>query len=228
MGIKPKPETAYGYIKVKSENNLIYEVESFTEKPDLKTATEFLKDGQYLWNAGIFIFYAKDLIELAAKVKPEMLNFVSQAYLGSYNDIGFIRPSSKIWQEIEPESFDYAFMEKTRSIRCIKLMADWSDLGDWQSYTRDMFRDEKNNVLQGNSYQLDCKDSIFWSEKDSTILTGIGLDNIIAISTGDAVLVAKKDRSQEIKRVVEMLQMEGKNQALNSERDYRPWGGLKF
>ena len=166
LGIKPKnPETAYGYIKVKSENNLIYEVESFTEKPDLKTATEFLKDGQYLWNAGIFIFYAKDLIELAAKVKPEMLNFVSQAYLGSYNDIGFIRPSSKIWQEIEPESFDYAFMEKTRSIRCIKLMADWSDLGDWQSYTRDMFRDEKNNVLQGNSYQLDCKDSIFWSEK---------------------------------------------------------------
>lgn len=225
LGISPKnPETAYGYIKVKSENNLICEVESFTEKPDLETATKFLKHGKYLWNAGIFIFYAKDLVELASIEKPQMLNLVTQAYLGSYDDIGFIRLNSKIWSEIEPESFDYAFMENTRSIRCIKLMTDWSDLGDWLSYTKDMFHDEKNNVLHGNSYQLDCKDSIFWSEKDDNILTGIGLDNIIAVSTGDAVLVAKKDRSQEIKRVVEMLRMEGKSQAVNSERDYRPWG----
>ena len=228
LGIQPSsPETGYGYIKVSDAENQTIEVEQFVEKPSLELAKKYLSEGSYLWNAGIFIVRASELIELASKLQPEMMKATKVAYENSKNDLDFIRLDKEYWEEIEGNSFDYAFMEKARSIGCMSFKGNWSDLGDWNAVAREKDTDTSGNNLIGNAYQIDSKDSLLWSDSDSQALTGIGLENIIAVAMSDAVLVADKSKSQEVKTILKTLKNSDQRQAHDHMYEYRPWGSFK-
>ena len=228
LGVQPsRPETGYGYIKVSDTKKQIIEVEQFVEKPSLELAQKYLSDDSYLWNAGIFIVRASELIELASKLQPEMMLATKAAYENSRNDLDFIRLDSEPWGKIEADSFDYAFMEKASSIVCMSFEGAWSDLGDWNALAREKDTDSSGNNLIGNAHQIDSKNTLLWSESDDQALTGIGLENIIAVAMTDAVLVADKSKSQEVKSIVKTLKKNGQRQASDHLYEYRPWGFFK-
>jgi mannose-1-phosphate guanylyltransferase/mannose-6-phosphate isomerase len=128
------------------------------------------------------------------------------------------------WAKVEAQSFDYSFMEKAKGIGCMAFPGEWSDLGDWQALAREKETDNAGNTLCGDAHQIDCANSLLWAEKDEQVLAGIGLNNVMAIAMGDAVLVADRGRAQEVKALVAKLRAEGAPQALSSEREHRPWG----
>ena len=225
FGIAPKwPETGYGYIKLREGNSFITPVETFTEKPDFARAKSFLTDGSYLWNSGIFMMRPVELLELAAEMQSDMLNAVQRAVSSATRDLDFLRLNPVEWAKVEAQSFDYSFMEKAKGIGCMAFQGEWSDLGDWQALAREKEADSSGNILHGNAHQIDSANSLFWAEKDEMVLTGIGLNNIMAIATGDAVLVADRGRAQEVKAMVAKLKVKGASQALSNERENRPWG----
>lgn len=228
FGIKPnRPETGYGYIKVGKQNGGIMPVMSFTEKPDSETAMNFIKNENYFWNAGIFMMRARELLEIAAKLQPQMLNIAKNAVRQSKIDLDFIRLNPEVWANMPTESFDYAFMEKTQQKGCIALTSGWSDLGDWLALARLKENDDKDNILHGSSHLIDSENSFLWAANEGQVLTGIGLKNIIAIAMEDAVLVADRTKYQEVKTMVAVLRNKGIDQATNHERENRPWGWFK-
>jgi len=225
FGISPdRPETGYGYIHVTEMTDSIMKVESFTEKPDEKTAQAYLDDGTHLWNAGIFMLHASDLLTIAQKMEPDMHLTVQASYKHSSHDLGFIRLDATAWEDVPAESFDYAFMEKSDDIGCIAFRGEWSDLGDWKAVSRGQNNDEKGNILHGHAYQIDSENTLLWASEEGQVLTGIGLKNIMAISMGDAVLVADTSRAQDVKALVADLKQQNVDQATKIGRDNRPWG----
>lgn len=228
LGVQPsRPETGYGYIKVSDTKKQIIEVEQFVEKPSLELAEKYLSDGSYLWNAGIFIVRAGELLKLAEELHSDMLRATKAAYENSKNDLDFRRLDTAHWGKIEGDSFDYAFMEKSDHIGCMNFKGAWSDLGDWQAVARNKDTDAFGNNLIGNAYQIDSRKSLLYSESHDQLLMGIGLDNLIVITTSDAVLVADKSKSQEIKSIIKTLKTNGQIQATNHIYEYRPWGSFK-
>lgn len=227
LGVQPsRPETGYGYIKVSDTKKQLFNVEKFVEKPSLIKAKEYLLDGNYLWNAGIFIFRAFDLLNLAEKLQPEMIRLVKAAFDKSKVDLDFIWLDPEAWGKLGEDSFDYAFMEKANSIGCISFRGEWSDIGDWNALAYTKTKDSSGNNLIGNSHQIDSKDSVLWSDSNDQVLTGLGLENIIAVATRDAVLVADKSKSQDIKSIIETLKISGQRQAINHPYEIRPWGSF--
>ncbi len=225
FGIKPdRLETGYGYIGLGDGGGAIMPVAAFTEKPDAGMAEAFIEDGGYLWNAGIFMMRASELLDLAAKLQPEMLNAVSDAATNASQDLDFLRLDPAAWADVPSESFDYAFMEKAQGIRCMAFSGAWSDLGDWQAVSREHEADGAGNILHGAAHQIDSENSLLWAAKESQVLTGIGLDNIMAVAMGDAVLVADRARAQDVKAMVAKLKTKGVDQAVARERENRPWG----
>jgi mannose-1-phosphate guanylyltransferase/mannose-6-phosphate isomerase len=225
FGVTPeRPETGYGYIRLGEKENVITPVAAFIEKPDLANVESFLADGGYLWNSGIFMMRPAELLELAAELQPDMLKAVQQAILLSSKDLDFIRLNPIEWARVEAQSFDYCFMENATEIGCLAFNGVWSDLGDWQALAREKEVDSSGNVLHGHAHQIDSLNSLLWAEKDGLVLTGIGLDNIMAIAMGDAVLVADRARAQDVKTMVTQLKAKGVSQALSCERENRPWG----
>ena len=225
FGVTPdRPETGYGYIHIGHGNDVAKPVLAFTEKPNNKTAEAFIKDSSYLWNAGIFMMRTSEFLNIAAELQPRMLEFTREAVANAAKDHDFIRPDPLMWSEIPAESFDYAFMEKAKIIGCIAFKGKWSDLGNWQELG-DLGKADKNgNILNGSSFQIDSKNTLLWAAKEDQVLTGIGLEDIMVVSTGDAVLVADRMRSQEVKKIVSELRKKGANQADQSEIENRPWG----
>ena len=226
FGITPdRPETGYGYISVgDGSGGAIMPVEAFTEKPDTGTAEAFIEDGGYLWNAGIFMMRAGELLGLAADLQPKMLEAVQNAVTNSARDLDFLRLAPAAWANVPSESFDYAFMEKAPQIGCMAFSGAWSDLGDWQAVAREHEADGAGNILHGAAHQIDSENSLLWAAKESQVLTGIGLENIMAIAMGDAVMVADRSRAQEVKAMVAKLKDGGVDQAVSRERENRPWG----
>ena len=225
LGVQPsRPETGYGYIKVKDTENQIIEVEKFVEKPSPELAEKYLSDGSYLWNAGIFIVRASELIELAGNMQPEMMRATKETYENSKNDLDFIRLNPEPWGKIDGNSFDYALMEKAGNIGCISFRGNWSGLGDFNAMSREKATDTSGNSLIGNAHQIDSKDSLLWSDSDDQVLTGIGLENIIAVAMNDAVFVADKSKSQEVKSIIKPLKNSGQKQASDHLFEHRPWG----
>ena len=225
FGKTPKwPETGYGYIKLQDSESDITPVATFTEKPDFARAKSFLADGGYLWNSGIFMMRAVELLELAAEMQSAMLNAVQRAVLSSTKSLDFLHLNPVEWAKVEAQSFDCSFMENARGIGCMEFPGEWSDLGNWQALAREKEADSSGNILHGDAHQIGSANSLLWAEKDELVLTGIGLNNIMAIAMGDAVLVADRGRAQEVTAMVAKLRAEGAPQALSSKREYRPWG----
>jgi len=199
-------------------------VAATTEKPDTETAQFFLEDGGYLWNSGIFMFRAGELLDHAADLQPEMLRVVRNAVENSAMDLDFLRLDPTAWSEVPSESFDYAFMEKAPLIGCMAFSGAWSDIGDWQAVAREQEADDAGNILHGAAHEIDSKNTLLWAAKDNQVLTGIGLNNIMAVAMGDAVMVADRARAQDVKTMLAKLKEGGVYQAGSLERESRPWG----
>ncbi len=228
LGVQPtRPETGYGYIKISDTGKQVFEVEQFVEKPSSELASFYLSGGDYLWNSGVFIVRAVNVLKLAEELQPEMMCAVEATYKNSKNDLDFVRLDPEPWGKIRGDSFDYAFMEKATSIGCMNFKGAWSDLGDWNAVAREKDTDSSGNKLIGNAHQIDSKGSILWSDSDNQVITGIGLENIIAVAMNDAVMVAAKSKSQEIKSIIKTLKYNEQRQASDHLYEHRPWGSFR-
>lgn len=228
FGIKPShPETGYGYLElpITTENDSgALEVVSFIEKPDLELSMRLVAQDNYLWNSGVFLFRAKDLIDAFHLHDPETLKLVSELQNGAETDLGFLRFDAHAWAKLPNISIDYAIMEKIRNLVAVPCDFSWSDLGGWKAVWEQQEKDKSGNVYSNSAQQIDCSNSLLLSEGDGPQIVGIGLQDIITVATSDAVLVVNRDRSQDVKLAVQMLKEKNIPQAETYPKDYRPWG----
>ncbi|MCL4161624.1 UNVERIFIED_CONTAM: hypothetical protein GTU68_007698, partial [Idotea baltica] len=230
FGIRPdRAETGYGWLELTTAPTDAFDpipqpLKGFVEKPDAKTAQQMLDNGSYLWNAGIFLFSTTAMIDAFATHAPEMLAGVRAAVAQAQNDIGFTRLAEKAWAELDSDSIDYAVMEKADNLSVTPYGGVWSDLGGWDAVWRDTPQDADGIASSGPATAIDCHNTLLRAEDSKQVLVGIGLEDIIAISMPDAVLVAHKDRAQDVKKAVAALKAQDAPQAETLPKDYRPWG----
>lgn len=227
FGIAPtRPETGYGYLELTSKNDgtPVVPLSRFVEKPDAETATAMLASGNYLWNAGVFLFRADTLVDAFATYQPTMLEKVRAAVEGRTEDLGFERLAVQAWSDVASISIDYAIMEKSDHVIVVPYNSSWSDLGDWDALWRESTPDEAGVVTVGDATALDCTSTYLRSDSDDLAVVGIGLDNLMVVATQDAVLVADKSKAQNVKQAVDVLSQKGSKQAEAFPRDHRPWG----
>jgi mannose-1-phosphate guanylyltransferase/mannose-1-phosphate guanylyltransferase/mannose-6-phosphate isomerase len=226
FGITPtRPETGYGYLELSaSSSGCAVPLKRFVEKPDLASAKAMLDAGTYLWNAGIFLFRAKDMIAAFKALAPELIGPVSDAIEQGHADLGFFRLAAAPWTKCQNISIDYAIMEKINTLSAVPYSAGWNDLGEWDSVWLELGPNAEGVVTSENATAIECQDVLLRSENESQHLVGLGLENIIAIAMPDAVLVAHKSRAQDIKLVVSTLKTNGVPQAETFPKDHRPWG----
>lgn len=228
FGIKPThPEIGYGYLELSTDARDPFgtsNLENFVEKPDLLQAENMLASGNFLWNAGIFLFRAADMIDAFKTHSPHTLDLVSQSVDDASTDLGFLRLAAKPWSLLEDISIDYAIMEKAQNLVAVPYKSKWSDLGGWDAVWSESSSDPSGNVMSETAHAIDCSNSLLRSENQSQQVVGIGLDNIMAIAMPDAVLVAHKGRTQDVKKAVALLKTKNIAQAEIFPKDHRPWG----
>ena len=227
FGITPnKPETGYGYIESKNEldeKKLNGEkIENFIEKPNKINAEKFISDKKFTWNSGIFFFQAKVYLNEILKFCPEIYEFCQKSLLSNKFDLDFQRIDLEYFSLCKKISIDNAIMEKTNLGIVIALKAGWSDIGNWESMWEVSKKDNSGNVKIGKIISKYVKDSYIRSE--NKLIAAIGLENLIIIETNDAVLVANKDKSQDVKHIVEILQRNEEPEATIHKTIFRPWG----
>lgn len=228
FGITPdRPETGYGYLKLSAlpdGSGSALPLDQFVEKPDQARAAEMLGDGGYLWNAGIFLFAAKDIIAAFEEHAPTLVAPVRAAVDRAEADLGFLRLDPEAWSEVADISIDYAVMERATNLSVVPFSGGWSDLGSWASVYGQGATDAQGVATSGPVTSIDCRNSLLRSESPDLELVGLGLEGIIAIAMPDAVLVADASRSQDVKQAVQALTLKGAKQAELLPIDHRPWG----
>ena len=227
FGITPdRAETGYGYLELDSapQGAGAVPLRAFVEKPDAATAEAMLASGRYLWNGGLFMFTARAILAAYEAHAPGLIGPVSRAVDAAEADLGFLRLAPGPWSEAEDISVDYAVMEKAGKLAVVPLDARWSDLGSWEAVRQISARDGDGVATSGPVTALGCRNTLLRSEDEDIELVGIGLDNILAVATGDAVLVADIAHAQEIKSAVAALKAKGARQATTFAMDHRPWG----
>ena len=209
FGIKPdRAETGYGYIKSGDPLEVGFKVEQFVEKPDQPTAEQLLQSSGYTWNASIFMATTEIWLQEFRKHTPELLDvFEKEASSGGLSNKERIR---KIYNSVSSESIDYALLEKSDRVAVIPVDMEWTDLGSWESLHKVSEKDNDGNLLRGNVIPLDTKNSLIFSEKK--LVASIGVENLIIVETDDALLVCNMNRSQEVKKLVETLKREERNE----------------
>jgi len=225
FGIVPDyPETGYGYIKSGAEiagAPACFDVERFVEKPDLATANGYLHDGGYFWNSGMFLFPPRRFLSELENNRPDMAAQCRAAMEGSRKALQFTWPDAAAFLQIDGESIDYAVMEHSSAAGVIPADMGWSDVGSWRALHRqDTVHDD--NTLVGDSVELDSAGSYLRSE--SKLVAGIGLKDMVVVETPDAVLVAPRDRSDDIKTLVETLAAQDRPETTGHTKTVRPWG----
>ncbi|KPP86160.1 MAG: mannose-1-phosphate guanylyltransferase/mannose-6-phosphate isomerase [Rhodobacteraceae bacterium HLUCCO07] len=228
FGIRPdRAETGYGWLELSAAPDFTPKAQplkAFVEKPDAATAQTMLDGGQHLWNAGIFLLSTDALIAAFERHAPETLAGVRAALDMAETDLGFTRLAPEPWDALEDISLDYAVMEKADNLSVMPYGGAWSDLGGWDAVWRESEPDASGVVTAGPATAIDCHGTLLRAEESHQHLVGIGLTDIIAVAMPDAVLVAHKDRAQDVKKAVAALKAEGAVQAETLPRDYRPWG----
>jgi mannose-1-phosphate guanylyltransferase/mannose-6-phosphate isomerase len=229
FGITPtRPETGYGYLDL-AEGARLDAIEPqtlarFVEKPDAERAAQMLASGRYLWNSGIFLFTARSLIDAFQAHAADVLGPVRASVDGIHADLGFWRLDPGPWAEVPDISIDYAIMERASNLAVMPYSAGWSDLGGWDAVWQESGPDAAGNVTSERALAIDCSNFLLRSESERVELVGIGLEDIIAIATADAVLVAHKSRAQDVKKAVDVLKAREVSQATQFSIDHRPWG----
>ncbi len=227
FGVVPQaPETGYGYIRCGAAlGDELYALEAFVEKPDAETAQGYLDSGSYLWNSGMFLLRAATYLEQLGEFQPEMLACCRRAMASATADLDFIRPEGGAFAACPADSIDYAVMEHTRAGGVVALDCGWSDVGAWSALWQVAARDEHGNATQGDVMLDNCRDSYFRSE--SRLVAATGVSNLVVVETADAILVADRDRVQDVKRIVNRLKAESRPEASLHSRVYRPWGSYE-
>ncbi len=226
FGITPThPETGYGYLEMAgTPESDIVKLSRFVEKPDRAKAEEMLQAGNFLWNAGIFLFSARTLIAAFKAHAPKLFVPVQSAVEKGKPDLGFLRLDPETWAQADDISIDYAVMEKADNLSVVPFDGGWSDLGGWGAVWRESARDDAGVALSGPSHAIDCQNTLLRSEDERLELVGLGLDNIIAVAMPDAVLVADASREQDVKQAVAVLKEKSADQATKFPKEHRPWG----
>ncbi|MDD3593585.1 MAG: mannose-1-phosphate guanylyltransferase/mannose-6-phosphate isomerase [Candidatus Gastranaerophilales bacterium] len=224
FGIRPKyPETGYGYINTVQDEELSslcsmgLRVIEFKEKPNERQAAEYIKDGNFYWNSGIFMFKASVMMKELAKYCADISKSLMNIDFATSNDIDFM-----LYEKMPNISIDYAVMEHSDKIALVPLTSDWNDLGSWQSIYDVEQKDENQNVITGNVIAKNCKNSLIYSS--SKLVSAIGLENVILVETSDAVLACSKDSTQLVKDVYEDLKKSNNEVYLIHKKVHRPWG----
>ncbi len=230
FGIRPLyPETGYGYIKLdKKITQGTRNVLKFVEKPNKVLAQKMFNEGDYYWNSGIFMFRASDIISAFELYAKEIKSIVMKSVNLSEEDLAFTKLDLKNWNKLEAISIDYAIMEKAKNLVAIPYDSGWSDLGNWDSVWREQKQDQDGVALSKNAHSIECKNSLLRSENDNQEIVGLGLEDIVAISMPDAVLVANKNKSQDVKKVVDYLKSKKISQSEMFVKDHRPWGSFEI
>jgi len=226
FGITPaRPETGYGYLELsKLTSGETVNIARFVEKPDLSNAIKMVEAGNYLWNAGIFLFRAHDMIKAFKQYEPELSCCVRGALGDVRRDLDFLRLDPAAWVKCKNISIDFAVMERASNLVAVPFSAGWSDLGGWDAVWEEMEQDAAGVALSSHAHAIDCKNTLLRSENDALEIVGLGLENILAIAMPDAVLITHKDRAQDVKKVITHLKSNDQQQAEIFPKDYRPWG----
>lgn len=222
-----RPETGYGYLDVdpaERQGDGPFPLRRFVEKPGAETAADMIEAGNYFWNAGIFLFSVQTILKAYRDCAPDLVKAVAPAVTGALNDLGFTRLDPEAWAQVQDISIDYAVMEKARNLSVMPYFSGWSDLGGWEAVWQESGPDDAGNVHSENVTAIDCKNTLLRSEAEGMELVAIGLEDIVAVAMPDAVLVAKKSQSQQVKDAVSAMKARKVAQSEQFPRDYRPWG----
>ncbi len=216
------PETGYGYIRRGEGSGPGYPVSKFIEKPPLDVAQQFVASGDYYWNSGMFVFTAERYLAELQAFAPDILQASTAAFKAAKSDLDFVRIDPAAFAKCRSESIDYAVMEKTRDAVVVPLDVGWSDVGSWSSLFDALPADEDGNVLQGDVLVHDTHDCYVHST--SRMVTAVGMEDHIIVETKDAILVAPKDRVQDVKELVALMKKSGRSESALHREVFRPWG----
>ena len=216
------PETGYGYIRRGEGPGPAYPVAQFIEKPPLDLAVQFVATGDYFWNSGMFVFKAGRYLAELGKFAPDILEVCSAAFGAAKADLDFVRIDKAEFIKCRGESIDYAVMEKTQDALVLPLDVGWSDVGSWSSLFDALPADEEGNVLQGDVLTHDTHDCYVHST--SRLIAAVGMEDHIIVETKDAILVAPKDRVQDVKDLVAQIKKSGRSESSLHREVFRPWG----
>ena len=225
FGIQPQgPETGYGYIQrgEAMARKGCYRVKRFVEKPDRAAAQSYLDAGDYFWNGGIFMFRAKTYLDELQLFEPEIAAQCREAVAKGRRDLDFFRLDEAAFAESPSKSIDYAVMEHTEHAAVVPVDMGWSDVGSWQSLWEIAVRDGNGNALDGDVVALNVTNSYLRSE--GPLLAAIGVDDVVIVATQDAVLVTRRDATQDVKKMVEEIERSGRHHHKHHRQEYRPWG----
>ncbi len=227
FGIKPdSPETGFGYIKVgKDLSNSGFELSEFVEKPDIATAEQYLQSGSYVWNSGMFMMKASIWLQHIKSFSPTILMQCEKAFKSAQLDHDFCRVNKEHFLQCESDSIDYAVMEKITDAVVVTLDAGWSDLGSWTALWDVGNKDKTGNVITGDVFAENTKNSFINSS--NKLVAVLGLEDTIVVETSDAVLVAHKNYAQDVKNIVTWLKQQNRNEQINHQKVYRPWGSYE-
>jgi len=225
FGIAPThPATNYGYIRpgAKLDGAAVHAVEAFVEKPDAATAASYVAQ-RYFWNSGNFLFHAATMLGEIERFEPAMADAAKAAVAGISRDLDFMRLSADAFARAPRKSIDYAVMERTTRAAVVPADLGWSDVGSWNAVWEVLDHDAAGNATDGPVVVLDSRNSLVHSE-DPMLTTVVGLDDVVVVSTADAVLVAARAKADQVKTLVEQLKAQNHRAAVEHRRCYRPWG----
>jgi mannose-1-phosphate guanylyltransferase len=228
FGVTPvKPESGYGYIEIDSKTSKKYfNIKSFTEKPNVQKAKQYIELGNYFWNSGIFMFKASKYLSELEKYEPEIFFNCKKSLGNEYLDNEFIRLDNEIFSQCASKSIDYAVMERTKNAIVVPLNAGWSDIGSWGSLWDAKIKDQNGNVcesgIESDTYIEDVNNSYIYSS--DRLIAAIGVSDLVIIDTKDALLITKKNQSQNIGKVVKKLKIKERSETEVHKKVYRPWG----
>jgi mannose-1-phosphate guanylyltransferase/mannose-6-phosphate isomerase len=228
LGITPdRPETGYGYIQAgAAAADGAVSVTRFVEKPDLATAQRYLAEGGYYWNAGMFVVRASVWLAALQRFRPDIADATRLAWDGRSSDAKFVRPAKAAFTAVPSESVDYAVIEKCPGsdwpIHMVALDAGWNDLGAWEAVWQVAPKDARGNASVGDAIVKDSQNTLVHAT--SRLVSAVGLDNVVVVETADAVLVASRERSQDVKLIVNQLNASGRGEHSLHRKVHRPWG----
>ncbi len=223
FGVVPnRAETGYGYICAETDGAAASPIRAFVEKPNLSTANAYLESGDYFWNSGMFMFSTESYVKALREHAPKILVACRTSVENSTFDTDFIRPDKAAFLGCPSDSIDYAVMEKTRSAVMVPLDAGWSDVGSWAALHDLTKSGDHGNTLIGDVVVQDCRNSYIRGE--SRLVAAVGLEDVVVVETKDSVLVTTKDRSQDVKHIVEGLIKSDRDEAKLHRQVFRPWG----
>jgi mannose-1-phosphate guanylyltransferase/mannose-6-phosphate isomerase len=237
FGVPPtSPETGYGYIRTgaklsSGEGPLAHLIHSFVEKPDAATAKRHCASGRYLWNSGIFAMRASVWLASIGRFRPEILAACERAHMQGTWDADFYRADRKAFTDCPQDSIDYAVMERLEAepataavprAAVVRLEAGWSDVGAWKALWEIGAKDDSGNVIHGDVCAVDTRNALLIAQH--RLVACVGLEDVVVIETPDAIMVARKDKAQEVRQIVARLKRDGRKECLNHRKVYRPWG----